>query len=190
MKLITHKYFNATSKKLLTHCDKQFLSFINSNQLKLFVKYFLQLGAGYEVLINYLEHISMVHEGLKPYQCHLCVYRSARKPDLKKHLASVHWNRHPGQEIGSEKLKPKLYECVDCNSRFSERNQLVKHIESVHEGIKPFHCDECEYKSARKSDLKKHVMAVHERKKSPEKPKVKKVIAWPSFSAGKVGDKD
>ena len=171
---------------------KQFLSLINSNQLKLFVKYFLQLGAGYEVLINYIEHIAMVHEGLKPYQCHLCVYRSARKPDLKKHLASVHWNR-PGQnvqEIGSEKVKPKLYECVDCNSRFSERNYLVKHIESVHEGIKPFHCDECEYKSARKSDLKKHVMAVHERKKSPEKPKVKKVIAWPSFSAGKVGDKD
>ena len=94
------------------------------------------------------------------------------------------------QEIGSEKVKPKLYECVDCNSRFSERNYLVKHIESVHEGIKPFHCDECEYKSARKSDLKKHVMAVHERRKSPEKPKMKKVIAWPSFSAGKVGDKD
>ena len=130
----------------------------------------------------------MVHEGKKPHQCHLCSYKSARKPDLKKHITSVHYakNENGFNDRKFEKFKEKSFQCYQCLSKFSERSQLIIHIEAIHNGIKPYHCEYCGYKSARKSDLKKHVIAVHERKKSPDKPKMKKVIAWPSYNAGKV----
>ena len=37
-----------------------------------------------------VNHISAVHEGIKPHKCDLCEFAAAKKSTLNMHVASVH----------------------------------------------------------------------------------------------------
>ena len=56
-------------------------------------------------------HIQSVHEGKKPFQCHICNNSFTLRSSLSKHIKSVH-----------EKLKP--YKCKDCDNSFAQSAHL------------------------------------------------------------------
>ena len=40
-------------------------------------------------------HVSLVHEGNKPFQCEICAYRFSQKGHMRRHIASVHEEKKP-----------------------------------------------------------------------------------------------
>ena len=112
---------------------------------------------------NLNQHVKAVHEGIKPYICAQCGYRTARKSDLHKHLPI-----HTGQ---------KPYQCETCSVSFSFKRSLDRHVKEVHECLKthtcpqcgyrtaydekPYQCETCDKAFAQRGDLKRHVM-IHE----------------------------
>jgi uncharacterized Zn-finger protein len=81
-------------------------------------------------------HIASVHEGKKPFKCGACDYMSVRKVDLKKHISSVH-----------ENTRTEPYVCTICDAIFSrktnmaifmDKKSLSIHIAAVHEKNIPF----------------------------------------------------
>ena len=62
-------------------------------------------------------HVSMVHEGKKPFKCSICEYCCSLKHHIKSHAASVHERKKP--------FKCNIYD----NNCF-----LKNSIASVHEG--------------------------------------------------------
>merc|ERR1719362_2115847 len=65
-------------------------------------------------------HTNSAHEGIKPFKCNKCDYKTAQKAHLKKHVDSVH-----------EGIKP--YKCNICDYRTAEKTKLTIHTNSVHE---------------------------------------------------------
>ena len=96
-----------------------------------------------------------VHEGKKPYKCHICNAAFAIKSTMRKHLMYMHSEKKPDLPI----------KCDICDKAFREKSKLNKHIDAVHEEKKPFTCAQCEAKFAKKSHLDEHVSSVHDRKK-------------------------
>ena len=97
-------------------------------------------------------HISMVHDGNKSFECNLCQFATATENNLKAHVKSVH----------SEK---ESYECTICNKVFSGRNgkrNMRAHMEVVHEGKKPFLCEICDSSFSRERNLRLHISSVHD----------------------------
>ena len=52
------------------------------------------------------QHISAIHEGIKPFKCDICDYRCSQKSKLKTHVASVHAGKKP-------------FKCDICDYSFS-----------------------------------------------------------------------
>ena len=73
-------------------------------------------------------HIKSVHEGIKPFKCHICQYKSALKSGLKRHIISVHEGK-------------KQVHCTFCNIGLSTKQKLKHHNSKFHEGAKPFQCN-------------------------------------------------
>ena len=89
------------------------------------------------------EHVSSVHEGIKPFECEICETRFARKQHLQTHTLSVH-----------EGIKP--FNCEICESHFATVGQLERHISSVHDRKKQFRCDTCHTSFSLEQHLKRH----------------------------------
>ena len=66
------------------------------------------------------KHFESVHEGIKPFKCHICPFESAQKANLQTHMQTVH-----------EGVKP--FQCEICDFKTAVICNLKKHIESVHE---------------------------------------------------------
>ena len=62
------------------------------------------------------EHISSVHENIRPFKCDIC-------------NESLH--------------SKKQFQCEICGIDFTSRESLKRHIEAVHEEKKPFKCNIC-----------------------------------------------
>ena len=60
---------------------------------------------------HFLNHISTVHEGLKPHQCNICNNSFTLKSSLRKHISVIH-----------EKKKP--YKCETCDTSFAQSAHL------------------------------------------------------------------
>ena len=75
-------------------------------------------------------HIETVHEGKKPFNCHICNYKSSGRGTLNRHIASVHEGKKP-------------FNCSICDYNCSQKGNLTIHIASVHEGNKEFKCSIC-----------------------------------------------
>ena len=76
------------------------------------------------------QHISDVHEKLKPYKCDDCGESFAQKSSLDKHIASQH----------REDLK--LVKCPDCDLKFKHSKELEKHITQFHT-VTNYKCRHC-----------------------------------------------
>ena len=87
-------------------------------------------------------HIAIVLERKKPYNCDICDVRFALNSDLKKHITSIH-----------EQNKPK---CSICDAIFSSKANLKAHISSVHEKNKLFKCELCDTNFTLKASLNRH----------------------------------
>merc|ERR1712062_253756 len=55
---------------------------------------------------NMNNHVSTIHEGIRPFNCELCDFSCAGKGSLKKHMATVH---EPPKEAEKAPLMPFLF---------------------------------------------------------------------------------
>ena len=95
------------------------------------------------------KHISSVHDGNKPFKCNLCQYATVHKGDLTRHVESVHEGKKP-------------YQCTICKKDFAGLRHMKEHVAVVHEGKKPFQCETCNSCFSRKDKLRTHISSVHE----------------------------
>ena len=98
------------------------------------------------------EHISTVHEKIRPYMCPICNKSFGQKSSLPGHIASVHEGKRP-------------YACKVYDKHFVAKQGLQKHEATVHEGKRPYECKNCDKCFEAKQDLKIHISKVHSRKK-------------------------
>ena len=96
----------------------------------------------------------MVHEGKRPYACHVCGLTCKSKSHLNTHIRSVH-------------EKEKLFQCKFCDRSFFDRAHLKKH-QDVHDDFRPHKCHICDKTFKRKHHLGTHLKTIHE---STEKSK-------------------
>ena len=68
-------------------------------------------------------HISVVHNKIKPHKCEDCPYRAANERDMARHIKEVH-----------EKVKP--YMCNLCPYRAGRKTLLAKHFNKMHNETK------------------------------------------------------
>ena len=60
-----------------------------------------------------------MHEGLKPFLCEVCSYKTSQKQSLKKHIDVIHRG-----------LKP--FKCPSCSYTAGQKGHLKKHLLTAH----------------------------------------------------------
>ena len=106
-------------------------------------------GSGTFQKDSYLkEHISIVHERRKFFECDKCNAKFARNHTLKLHVLS----EHEGKSLA----------CHICYRKFIYDSSLKAHISEVHERSKnPFQCDKCNATFARNHNMVLHIASEH-----------------------------
>nr|XP_023012387.1 zinc finger protein OZF-like [Leptinotarsa decemlineata] len=84
-------------------------------------------------------HVAVVHNNERPFQCQVCLKSFGRKALLKEHE-----NYHTGE---------KLFECKTCSKTFSKNSVLKVHLETH---VKRFQCKYCSETFTCKTHLVKH----------------------------------
>jgi len=85
---------------------------------------------------------------LKSYVCHVCLFSTSTKSNLKSHMR---------KHTGGKPLKCNLYSYAAAR-----KNQIKNHL-AKHTGEKSFQCTKCSYATTLDNDLKKH-MRTHTKK--------------------------
>ncbi|XP_013396741.1 zinc finger protein ZFAT [Lingula anatina] len=83
-----------------------------------------------------------IHEGIKPYKCHMCQYACRSKNNLQSHLL-----RHSSE---------KPFQCKECGKAYKSRTALRWHVRAHTDG-KKFKCEKCPYEATQHSHLKRHM---------------------------------
>jgi len=96
------------------------------------------------------EHIKLVHDKIKDFECDRCVLKCNSNSNLKRHIKAVH-------------NKIKDFECDRCEFKCSLNSNLKRHIKQVHDKIKNFKCYKCDYTFSANTDLKRHIKQVHDK---------------------------
>lgn len=105
---------------------------------------------------NFYKH-KRKHLGVRPHKCDICNYRAATSSNLKRHLA-----------IHSD---VRNYHCHLCNLNFRQKIHLERHIKYKHEE-KKVKCPLCDYVCANQNpDLKVHIRRKHARHSGMEEGK-------------------
>ncbi|XP_045208136.2 zinc finger protein 846-like [Mercenaria mercenaria] len=112
-----------------------------------------------------LEGHYLVHKGIKPFACDVCVPKKefTRKCQLKAHMET-----HSTE---------KTLQCEFCGKPFSARYLMLSHVKHCG-GIKPHKCDYCDM-----SFVSNHCLQRHRRTHTGEKPFVCEVCAFASSNA-------
>ena len=115
-------------------------------------------------------HVQAVHEGKKPFSCHLCGKSYTMVGSL-----NVHMLRHEGKRSfkcdSCEKLffrktdltkhgflhQPKQFICKDCGASFRHKQALDVHVR-IHSGVRPYSCPQCDLAFTDNSTLKGHLI--------------------------------
>ena len=83
--------------------------------------------------------------------CRLCGKKLSNKPNLERHIASVH-------------CKSKPFSCPTCEKGFQEKAKLERH-ETTHNNYRRYKCTKCDRQFKQKEHLKTHDMSVHQKLK-------------------------
>jgi uncharacterized Zn-finger protein len=92
-------------------------------------------------------HRRLVH-GPKPFSCHMCPFKTAKKTNLNSHINFVH-----------ENPELRLHTC-ECGKSFKQLKHLRHHKESVHNNGQ-YSCMFCSAVLKMKSTLLKHHKKLH-----------------------------
>ena len=109
-----------------------------------------QCGKVYERCSRLKEH-TVIHIGVKNFQCDQCPSRFARKTTLTRHKRQV----HSGQKQYKYFNGKGLYECELCHKTYVCPQGLKTHM-IRHSDERPFPCDECPASFKLASCLKRH----------------------------------
>lgn len=109
------------------------------------------------------------------FKCDLCVYRTVRKHNLKRHVDKMHTESSKKLEccgrlfFTKSNLRDHLktfhrngYRCSICARVFQRKALLMRHM-AVHNDKKEFRCPLCTYETSHKSNLERH-KKVHRQK--------------------------
>ena len=85
-------------------------------------------------------HIESVHEGIKPFKCHICNYKTAAKYFLKRHITLVHQNKNSeNKNVISNEFKKvftkettEKYACSMCLRSYTFLSHLKCHMRVTH----------------------------------------------------------
>uniref|UniRef100_A0A0N7ZBI9 Protein krueppel n=1 Tax=Scylla olivacea TaxID=85551 RepID=A0A0N7ZBI9_SCYOL len=105
---------------------------------------------------GYNNHVSSMHEGVKPYACATCGKRFAYQHSLRNHYAL---HEPPKEE--------REYPCPTCGKVFTHPSSLIYHRDSSHNNGRVFVCHLCSSTFKHKQLLQRHY-SVH----SEERPYV------------------
>ena len=99
-------------------------------------------------------HVNEVHLKIKPFFCQYCDKSFSRKPDAKRHIESIHFQ--------------KKHFCSYCEKAFSQKSQMNRHIKDKHlnRGHHKRHvcnlcCNLCRISFIQKSHLTQHISEIH-----------------------------
>ena len=130
---------------------------------------------------GHLKDHSLVHSGLKPHVCKICLMPFSLKRNMKRHIRRRHTNDNTRDLSDKtavhqqekrfdlkgkvDKMKTKnTFLCEVCGRSCRRAGHLAIHMRK-HNGERPYRCDTCNRGFAKKFDLKRHVMTVHKRSK-------------------------
>ena len=128
---------------------------------------------------NYNKENAKIHHarGDKKFKCEECLYATAFKAILKRHMRNVHkkiiidiCNKCGYVASCKDTLKQHMMSvhnkkiiCKQCPYTTTHKCRMAEHMQGKHKmGDKKFRCEHCPYVAYRKSHLKKHVDGVHE----------------------------
>ncbi|KAL3847108.1 hypothetical protein ACJMK2_018038 [Sinanodonta woodiana] len=112
--------------------------------------------------------------GNRNFACQQCNYKTDRKNNLKRHIATMHSDCNRNLECCDLIFKCKAtlrehvrslhntgYRCKVCERNFCRKALLRRHL-TVHNGKKDFQCTLCDYATSHKSNLERH-QKVHDK---------------------------
>ena len=91
-------------------------------------------------------HIKLVHELQKTFECKTCQKRFKTESILRTH-----------ELIHQPDDARYRFSCHVCGQRFTQRGNLDTHLK-IHMGLKPYKCDSCEKAFTTSSGLKAHIL--------------------------------
>ncbi|CAG4980514.1 unnamed protein product [Parnassius apollo] len=127
-------------------------------------------GAGFQTSKELLDHSTVAHVKLKPFECKLCHKRFTQPVGLEQHTR-MHTGYRPysctvcsktfTQKSGLDQhtrthTKVRPYRCIICNKTFSQSVTLKQHMRT-HTNVSPFQCGICEKRFKQSSHLNYHL---------------------------------
>ena len=116
--------------KKVTKLNFKFSSYTKCGHLSIFIMLLYTLCLYYKSFKKQdtlRRHISIVHEGAKPFQCDICDSTFTEKSKLKRHVASVHDRKKTSVLfVGRQWIQTKSWYTYDFNSwKFYLNNKLT-----------------------------------------------------------------
>lgn len=110
---------------------------------------------------EYELHLQSVHEGEKPFKCHICPMTFPYQSSLRYHITSQHDSANAEQASGTatSEVKPDGkggYECDICGKVLNHPSSVLYHKEAEHNDGRRFVCSKCGKGFKHKQLLQRH----------------------------------
>ncbi|KAL1506186.1 hypothetical protein ABEB36_005593 [Hypothenemus hampei] len=95
----------------------------------------------------------------KVFKCSSCSYRSLKKNNFERHLAT---HKNLTQNVRNMSVSKLDLHCYHCSYETTDRGSLIKHVRLHRSRMElPFFCKECQYKCNEKKTLDAHIVKHH-----------------------------